>query len=84
MAWNPGSNLPPGSMKGSGVDSYDFDEYLTCPLDGTRDLRTVYVDDWGHKRWTCDECGAEIDFDPEDVDDAFIPPEPNGFGEYDY
>jgi hypothetical protein len=73
------SNYPEGSMKGSGIDSYDYEDQRTCNSgyeleDGTEcafeGTVTVCVDDWGRRSWECPKCDYEHEFDIEDENPA--------------
>jgi hypothetical protein len=59
-------NYPEGSMKGSGIDSYDFEDERTCTAELEADIFcdfegqvTVWVNDWGTELWDCPKCGHE-------------------------
>jgi hypothetical protein len=56
---------PPGSMKGSGIDAFEFD-YGTFTCGNTDCLHDnfnsiAYGDDWGRWEVTCEECEAVHD-----------------------
>jgi hypothetical protein len=71
------SNYPEGSMRGSGIYSYDYEEDRVCESgyeleDGTicnfEGTVTVLVDDWGTHRWECPKCDYEHEIDVEGED----------------
>lgn len=78
------SNYPEGSMRGSGIYSYDYEEERTCESgyeleDGTtcnfEGVTTICVDDWGSHSWECEKCGHthEIDVEAEDPRNEYEP-----------
>lgn len=71
------SNYPAGSMRGSGIYSYDYEEERGCQ-DTTCDFVgkvLIDVDDWGTHSWECPTCGyeQEIDLDAEDPANEYEP-----------
>lgn len=73
-----GWDYPPGSMVGSGINSYEYEyeaeEACTQIVDGPLDYGQdplqcgfvgeveIHVDDYGVHRWTCPECLTEHEF----------------------
>ena len=55
------SNYPEGSMRGSGIYSFERDEDFICATDGCDfdGVVTAYVDDWGTANIECPTCGRE-------------------------
>jgi transcription elongation factor Elf1 len=68
------SNYPEGSMRGSGIYSYERDTYVTCDECGHEFEETLSVNDWGNINAdvTCPECGADFSVSIEHTD-----PEPD-------
>lgn len=68
-------------MRGSGIDSRDYYDNLTC--NSGRELEDgslcefdgevyVWVNDWGLHGWECPQCGEEHEFESEE-DDEYDP-----------
>lgn len=53
-----------GSMKGSGIDSEDFEMEVTCSKCGHKFEALVVSDDWGiiNNDLDCEKCGEEFTF----------------------
>lgn len=83
MGWD----YPPGSMRGSGIYTYEVERYDVCgapvpwtdeePSQGWDKCRfegdvTITIDDFGHGGWECPSCGA---FHEVDEADLFSDPE---------
>jgi hypothetical protein len=51
---------PPGSMKGSGIDAFEFDYgTFSCKECSADNFNAVaYGDDWGRWEVTCEDCEA--------------------------
>ena len=59
------SNYPEGSMRGSGIDNFEFEyghftcKNLDCLLDNFDAI--AYGDDWGYWEVTCEHCDVKHD-----------------------
>lgn len=56
------SNYPVGSMRGSGIYSYDVSENVWCEECETDQDVDMDVNDWGDAEWTCPACGHVEEF----------------------
>lgn len=55
------SNYPAGSMRGSGIYSFQVDYTLTCDKCGTEAEVLADVNDYGNLSAECEKCGHRND-----------------------
>lgn len=63
---NFGWEYPPGSMRGSGIYTEDWDSEWSCPECEKETVGTFVKNDWGSVAWYCAACDGEVEIDPSD------------------